>query len=199
MNVQYMEIAERLKEERLRMGVTQDQMAEIGGVAKRTYCNYEAGERVPDAAYLSGIGKEGADLVYILTGKRVSDTELGLSVLKHSSGFILRLRQLVGETPAQIHAFAARCLISSDELLLYLDGEAFPKVDTLIALATLTGASLDWLLLGALHEAQLDPRETAFIQRFRLAPEPIRQALATLLEWHTEAPPASPPPADSKG
>lgn len=185
MNVEI--IGVRLKEERLRLGLTQDQMAELGGVVKGTYWNYEAGKRAPDAAYLAGITQGGADIIYILTGKRVSDTELGLSVLKHSSGFVLRLRELVGETPAQIYAFAARCLISSDELLLYLDGEAFPKVDTLIALSTLTGASLDWLLLGSPKESQLDPRETALIQRFRQAPEPIRQALATLLEWRTEA------------
>lgn len=199
MNVQYLEIAERLKAERLRMGATQDQMAELGGVAKRTYCNYEAGERVPDAAYLSGIGKEGADLLYILTGKRVSDTELGLSVLHNLGGFVLRLRELVGITPGEIHAFATRCRISADELLLYLDGETSPRLDTLIALSTLTGASLDWLILGSPKESQLDPRETALVQRFRQAPEPIRQALATLLEWRTEAVPGTQEQAQNQG
>lgn len=67
MNVQ---LFERLIEERKRLKLTQDQMAETGGVAKRTYCNYEAGLRAPDAEYLSAIAAAGADVLYILTGVR---------------------------------------------------------------------------------------------------------------------------------
>lgn len=45
-------------------------MASKGGVAKRTYCNYESGEREPGAAFLQALGEYGMDVQYILTGIR---------------------------------------------------------------------------------------------------------------------------------
>lgn len=60
----------RLLEERKRLGLNQDEMAKAGGVAKRTYCNYEAGDREPGAAFLEAIAAAGADVAYILTGCR---------------------------------------------------------------------------------------------------------------------------------
>lgn len=63
-------INDRLLEERKRLGFNQDQMAEMGKVAKRTYCNYEAGEREPMAGFYVAIAAIGADVQYILTGTR---------------------------------------------------------------------------------------------------------------------------------
>lgn len=62
----------RLTEERVRLGLTQEEMADAGGVKKRAYCYYESGERQPDMAFLAGIAAVGADVQYILTGKRSS-------------------------------------------------------------------------------------------------------------------------------
>jgi len=64
--------SERLLEERKRLDLKQDQMADIGGVAKRTYCNYESGEREPMSGFLIAIAAAGADVQYILTGIRSS-------------------------------------------------------------------------------------------------------------------------------
>ena len=61
---------DRLLEERKRLGLNQDQMAAAGGVAKRTYCNYEAGEREPMGGFFSLIAGIGVDVQYILTGIR---------------------------------------------------------------------------------------------------------------------------------
>ena len=66
-NVQFFE---RLAEERLRLGKTQKEMAAIGGVGDRSYWYYEKGERFPDAEFLMKIASEGADVPYIITGKR---------------------------------------------------------------------------------------------------------------------------------
>lgn len=63
-------IGEKLLEERKRLGLNQDQMAVVGGVAKRTYCNYEAGEREPMSGFFTAIAAAGADVQYILTGVR---------------------------------------------------------------------------------------------------------------------------------
>lgn len=61
-------ISERLLEERKRLGLNQQQMADLGGVVKRTYCNYEAGEREPMGGFFTAIATAGADVQYILTG-----------------------------------------------------------------------------------------------------------------------------------
>ena len=63
-------IFERLQAERKKMQLNQEQMAKLGGVSKRSYCHYEAGERVPDANFLAAIASAGADVGYILTGNR---------------------------------------------------------------------------------------------------------------------------------
>lgn len=63
-------LSERLFEERKRLGLTQEQLAALGGVKMRSQVNYEAGERCPDGIYLSGIAAAGADVQYILTGIR---------------------------------------------------------------------------------------------------------------------------------
>ncbi len=65
-----MSISERLKEERLRLGLNQTVFGQIGGVTKKTQMLYEGGDRMPDAAYLRGISGVGADVQYILIGLR---------------------------------------------------------------------------------------------------------------------------------
>jgi transcriptional regulator with XRE-family HTH domain len=63
-------IAERLREERKRLGLTQERFGAEGGVGKLAQLNYEKGERSPDAAYLSAIALVGVDVSYVLTGER---------------------------------------------------------------------------------------------------------------------------------
>ena len=64
--------ARRLLEERKRLKMNQDAMAEAAQVAKSTYCNYEAGKRAPDALALAHLAQAGADVLYILTGQRAA-------------------------------------------------------------------------------------------------------------------------------
>ena len=63
-------ISRRLLEERLRLGLNKSQMAERGGVAQPTYLRYENGERSPDGDFLAAIDNAGADVLYVLTGRR---------------------------------------------------------------------------------------------------------------------------------
>lgn len=70
-------IGDRLKEERVRLGLSQTDLGAIGGVGKTTQINYEKGERSPDAAYLSAAAAHGLDVLYVLTGKKTpGDTGL---------------------------------------------------------------------------------------------------------------------------
>lgn len=73
-----MNFGERLKEERVRLGCSQEAMGAIGGVRKLAQHNYEKGERAPDSTYLAAIAAAGADVLYILTGERTANAAQGL-------------------------------------------------------------------------------------------------------------------------
>jgi phage repressor protein C with HTH and peptisase S24 domain len=62
--------SERLREQRVELGMSQTEFAAVAGVGKQSQINYESGKRQPDAAYLSAISGIGADVLYILTGRR---------------------------------------------------------------------------------------------------------------------------------
>ncbi|MNJ44626.1 transcriptional repressor DicA [compost metagenome] len=65
-----MNIGERLKEERARLGFNQAEFAAFAGVAKTSQFNYEKGDRSPDAEYLAAIAEKGVDVLYVVTGER---------------------------------------------------------------------------------------------------------------------------------
>lgn len=60
---------ERLRQERKRLGLTQDELAEHGGVKKGAQFNYENGVRNPDTEYLIAIAAVGIDTQYLLHGE----------------------------------------------------------------------------------------------------------------------------------
>ena len=62
-------ISDRLKGERLRLGLSQDGLASCGGVTRRSQGLYETGERTPGAEYLAKVAEAGVDVAYVLTGK----------------------------------------------------------------------------------------------------------------------------------
>lgn len=68
--VQMSNFFDRLKEERERLAFSQEAMGALGGVRKQAQHLYEAGTRKPDSDYLESIAKHGADVLYILTGRR---------------------------------------------------------------------------------------------------------------------------------
>nr|VFK46582.1 MAG: hypothetical protein BECKTC1821E_GA0114239_10672 [Candidatus Kentron sp. TC] len=60
----------RLRDERKRLGYNQTDFGNLGNVTRKTQMLYEKGEYVPNAHYLSAIEGAGADVSYILTGRR---------------------------------------------------------------------------------------------------------------------------------
>ncbi|HDR9506582.1 transcriptional regulator [Burkholderia cepacia] len=62
--------AERLREERQRLGLNQTDFAASGGVKRDAQQNYENGSRRPDSSYLEAIAALGVDTAYLLTGQR---------------------------------------------------------------------------------------------------------------------------------
>ncbi|WP_310609211.1 helix-turn-helix transcriptional regulator [Limnohabitans sp.] len=74
-----MGINKRLRNERERLGHSQEAFGALGGVRKQAQHMYESGTRRPDSDYLERLADAGADVLYILTGKRsqsVAEVEL---------------------------------------------------------------------------------------------------------------------------
>ena len=63
-------IGERLREERTRLDMTQPAFGAVAGITKKTQGLYESDARAPDATYLGAIAEAGADVLYVLTGRR---------------------------------------------------------------------------------------------------------------------------------
>jgi DNA-binding XRE family transcriptional regulator len=63
-------IGGRLREERLRLGFSQTEMAAVGGVSRTTQVNYEIGKSDPTLMYLNRIWTRGADRFYVISGTR---------------------------------------------------------------------------------------------------------------------------------
>lgn len=62
------DIGQRLKRERIRLGKSQAEIADELGIAKKSQTNYELGHASPSAPYLAGAARLGIDVVYVLTG-----------------------------------------------------------------------------------------------------------------------------------
>ncbi|MBY0236122.1 MAG: LexA family transcriptional regulator [Burkholderiaceae bacterium] len=73
------EIGTRLKLERQRLGFAQSEFGVLAGVSKTSQFNYEAGDRMPDAAYLALAASHGADVLYIVTGQRSASSQDGFA------------------------------------------------------------------------------------------------------------------------
>lgn len=60
----------RLRSERERLGLTQPQLAEIAGAAKRTVVDWEKGVSSPTGVQLARLAVAGIDVQFVLIGKR---------------------------------------------------------------------------------------------------------------------------------
>lgn len=70
------EFGTRLREERDRLGLNQDELAARLGISKTSQSNYERGNRSPDADYLVAFVAAGADPLYLLRGVRSPEPRL---------------------------------------------------------------------------------------------------------------------------
>lgn len=70
-------IGGRLREERERVGLSQEQIAALLDVSTRTWGKYERGDTTPDAAILALLASlSGFDVHYVLSGERASISEI---------------------------------------------------------------------------------------------------------------------------
>ncbi|WP_188115212.1 XRE family transcriptional regulator [Salinicola endophyticus] len=67
-----MHVSDRLKQERHRLSLSQEELARLCGVSKRAQASYESGERSPRAEYLEAAAGAGVDVHFVLTGQVLS-------------------------------------------------------------------------------------------------------------------------------
>ncbi len=91
-----MTIGDRLREERDRLGMNQEDFGAAGGVKRKSQFNYEAGERLPDAGYLSAIAELGVDVRWVITGSRDYEPPTPLSAEEQT--LLAYWRQASGDT-----------------------------------------------------------------------------------------------------
>ncbi|MCW5125853.1 helix-turn-helix domain-containing protein [Burkholderia cenocepacia] len=107
------QIGSRLRDERLRIGLSQDEFATVGGVARRSQSAYESDERAPDAAYLLAVREIGVDIGYVLTGERFAGGEAAPEAGARDADeaeVLAMYRQLNDTGKASLHAFLASCI-----------------------------------------------------------------------------------------
>lgn len=66
----------RLREERKRLGLNQEEFASLAGIQRLAQSQYEAETREPRLSYLKAIGAGGVDLYYVMFGNRVGESTL---------------------------------------------------------------------------------------------------------------------------
>lgn len=97
-------IGERLKEERDRLGLTQEHMAGRLNITQKTQGLYERGQRMPNAEYLAAMAALGCDVLYVLTGQRTAQPVEPLSV--RESRMLENYRALAEEDKTVIQRMA---------------------------------------------------------------------------------------------
>lgn len=88
------QIGQRLAQERRRLNLTQDKLAEILEVSRQTVYIYEKGERYPDARQLQKFSIHGADILFIVNGTTSPEEHLRKGLEEISE----RVGQLLGKT-----------------------------------------------------------------------------------------------------
>lgn len=71
----FLDISERIKEERERLNFSQAAFAAIAEATRNSQLNWEKGAAMPNAAVLRAWSKVGADILYIITGERSKPVE----------------------------------------------------------------------------------------------------------------------------
>ena len=96
--------ANRLKLERKRLKFKQAEIAELCGVTRETWGKYERGILAPGGNSLACISDYGADIQYILTGKRSH----GYALTPDEENLINQFRN----APPNVKAAAVACLVA---------------------------------------------------------------------------------------
>jgi transcriptional regulator with XRE-family HTH domain len=99
-------VGTRLREERERLGLSQPAFADLGGAKKHSQIHYESDRRAPDSDYLSALAAHGVDVLYVVTGQRMSVTARDVFALRRKYRDVLELAE-IGESIERLEAVEA--------------------------------------------------------------------------------------------
>ncbi|MBC3953458.1 MULTISPECIES: helix-turn-helix domain-containing protein [Pseudomonas] len=94
-------IGPRLKQERLRLKLSQNALGAIGGVETNAQGNYENGIRSPKADYLSRVSDAGIDVSYVVTGFSLEHSTPRVEGV--DSNHSERLSRVIGRLHGNLH------------------------------------------------------------------------------------------------
>lgn len=69
-----LDLGQRLRAERKRIGATQATLAAMGGIKRNALFKYEKGENSPTVEFLYRLAENGLDAAYVLTGRRIENS-----------------------------------------------------------------------------------------------------------------------------
>ncbi|NHC06887.1 hypothetical protein DFR40_1819 [Azonexus fungiphilus] len=101
-------LGERLKEERKRLALSQEEFAERAGVKRLAQLQYEKEIREPRTSYLAALGAMGVSLGYVLFGKEPSDRTLAPEATR-------RIEKKIFDLIDEYAATQCNGVLSSDE------------------------------------------------------------------------------------
>jgi transcriptional regulator with XRE-family HTH domain len=82
--------SDRLRAERERLGLTQTEFGRLGSVSKITQWQYEQGRYWPSMQYVEELAAKQVDVVFLVTGHRLSTDRLDWIVLRDAFLFVQR-------------------------------------------------------------------------------------------------------------
>lgn len=82
--------AERLRQERKRLGLTQEAFGRLGGVSKTAQSLFESGRNRPGSEFLQALYENGVDVCFIFTGKRHQSVQYDWELIKNAFLFVSR-------------------------------------------------------------------------------------------------------------
>lgn len=128
-------IAERIKEERERLGLSQAKLGGIAGVSKQTVITWEKGNTSPTAVQLNEMAENGLDVMYALTGRRTEKHYIREE--RNASGVYAKSRDVSVHEPLNYRERAVldclRKLNPSNQEMLYGIAESMVKTQNLRA------------------------------------------------------------------
>lgn len=163
---------QRLREERKRLGLSQEGLAALVSVSKNTQSNYETGASQPDVGYLKAIQAAGLDAGFVLTGLRTFDP----SAVSHPQPMLTiatRLRQERERLGMTVAELARKAGIETQAMKQFEAGKAVPDATALQQLHA-AGVDVGYVLLSlrsnALPQA-LSEDEQGLLQDYAKASE----------------------------
>jgi|GEM_PF-676775 len=113
-----MNLGERLKIERQRLGMTQTEFAQEAGASKHSQINWEKGVGTPNAAALSAWEKIGVDVMFVITGQPMLAGNFARSLDVTAGDFAKSQEVTAGQFAEQQGKAVEPALAPDEELLL---------------------------------------------------------------------------------